>query len=69
MDWGLTMIRQNPERQALRIDEWPESERLAWKEACRPSVRLKKGGSGSHLALVSQDDIARSNGRYLGFLD
>lgn len=62
------MNKRSSERQTLRIDEWPEAERLAWKEACRPSVRLKKGGAGSHLAPVSQDDIARRYGRYLGFL-
>lgn len=56
------------ERQTLRIDEWPEADRQAWEEACRPSVRLKKGGTASHLAPVSQDDIARRYGRYLGFL-
>ncbi len=56
------------ERQTLRIGEWPEADRQAWEEACRPSVRLKKGGSGSHLAPISQDDIARRYGRYLGFL-
>jgi integrase len=56
------------ERQTLRVGEWPEADRQAWEEACRPSVRLKKGGSASHLAPVSQDDIARRYGRYLGFL-
>jgi site-specific recombinase XerD len=56
------------ERQTLRVGEWPEADRKAWEEACRPSVRLKKGGSASHLAPVSQDDIAQRYGRYLGFL-
>jgi integrase len=62
------MNSDNRERQTLRINEWPEADRQAWKEACRPSIRLKKGGSGSHLAPVSQEDIARRYGRYLGFL-
>lgn len=56
------------ERQTLRVDEWPEADRQAWQEACRPSVRLKKGGAASYLAPVSQDDIARRYCRYLGFL-
>lgn len=60
--------RPEGQRQTLRVDEWPEADQQAWKAACRPSVRLKKGGSGSHLALVSQEDIARRYGRYLGFL-
>ena len=60
--------KSKPERQTLLVSEWPCAERRAWEDACRPSVRLKKGGSGSHLAPVSQDDIARRYGRYLGFL-
>jgi hypothetical protein len=62
------MRNRSGERQTLRIDEWPEADRRAWQDACRPSIRLKKGGSGSHLAPVSLDDIARRYGRYLGFL-
>jgi integrase len=62
-------ISYKKERQTLRITEWPEADRRAWQDACRPSFRLKKGGSGSHLAPVSLDDIARRYGRYLGFLN
>jgi site-specific recombinase XerD len=56
------------ERLTLRISEWPETHGQAWQEACRPSVRLKKGGSGSHLAQESLSDYARRYGRFLGFL-
>ena len=62
------MTNPKTERQTLRFSEWPETDRRAWEDACRLSVRLKKGGSASHLAQVSQDDIARRYGRYLGFL-
>jgi site-specific recombinase XerC len=55
-------------RLTLRIEEWPKADQQAWKAACRPSVRLKKGGAGSHLAPASQEDISRRYGRYLGFL-
>jgi integrase len=58
----------NKERRTLYVDEWPEADRLAWQEACRPTHRLKKGGSASHLAAVSQEDIARRYGLFLGFL-
>ena len=54
--------------QTLRIGEWPKPQRQAWEVACRPSVRLKKGGSGCHLAPESLDDYARRYGRFLGFL-
>jgi site-specific recombinase XerD len=62
------MTNPKAERQTLRIGEWPETHRQAWEEACRPSVRLKKGGSGSHLAQESLDDYASRYGRFLGFL-
>jgi hypothetical protein len=55
-------------RLTLRIEEWPKADQQAWKAACRPSVRLKKGGAGSHLAPASHEDISRRYGRYLGFL-
>jgi integrase len=58
----------NKERRTLYVDEWPEADRLAWQEACRPTHRLKKGGSASHLAAVSQEDIAKRYGLFLGFL-
>jgi site-specific recombinase XerD len=60
--------KSKSERQTLLIGEWPEADRRAWEDACRPSVRLKKGGSGSHLDPESQDDYAQRLGRYLGFL-
>ena len=56
------------ERRTLHVDEWPEADRLAWHDACRPTHRLKKGGAASHLAPVSRDDIAKRYGLFLGFL-
>jgi site-specific recombinase XerD len=56
------------ERRTLKISEWPRADRLAWEAACSPSDRLKKGGSASHLAPVSQEDIATRYGLFLGFL-
>jgi integrase len=53
---------------SLPIAEWPESDRLGWAEACRPAERLKRGGAASHLAPVSQADIANRYGLYLDFL-
>lgn len=64
-DRGRTYPR---ERQILPVREWPEALRRAWEEVCRPSVRLKKGGSGSHLDPESLHDYASRFGRYLGFL-
>jgi integrase len=60
--------RAGKERRTLYIDEWPEADRLAWQDACRPTHRLKKGGAASHLAPVSQKEIAVRYGQFLGFL-
>jgi hypothetical protein len=62
------MNKPKKERRTLYIPEWPEADRLAWQKACRPTYRLKKGGSASHLAPVSQEEIARRYGLFLGFL-
>ena len=53
---------------SLPFAKWPASDRLGWAEACRPAQRLKRGGAASHLAPVSQDDIANRYGLYLDFL-
>lgn len=62
--------RTNPtaERQMLPFAEWPIGHQRAWESVRRPSIRLKKGGAGSHLSAESLDDYARRYGRYLGFL-
>lgn len=56
------------ERRTLYAPEWPAADQQAWEEACRPSHRLKKGGSASHLSPVSREEIARRYGLFLGFL-
>jgi len=50
------------------IREWPEADRLGWLESIRPAQRLKRGGTASHLAPVSQADIANRYGMYLDYL-
>ena len=52
----------------MPIGEWPASDRLGWEQACQPAQRLQRGGPASHLAPVSQADIARRYGLYLDFL-
>jgi site-specific recombinase XerD len=56
------------EVRSLPVGEWPPAHRAAWDEACRPAIRLKAGGSASHLAPVSRNDIANRYGAFLGFL-
>src|SRR5215216_2527814 len=50
---------------ALPLSEWPEADRRAWEQACRPGVRLKRGGRASHLKPITRDDLER---RYSYFL-
>jgi site-specific recombinase XerD len=56
------------EVRSLPVGKWPPADQQAWEEACRPAVRLKTGGSASHLAPVSRNDIANRYGAFLGFL-
>ncbi len=62
------MPRQFSEVRSLPVGEWPPADQQAWDEACQPAVRLKTGGSGSHLAPVSRNDVANRYGAFLGFL-
>lgn len=54
---------------SLPLKDWPEADRLGWQAACRPGQRLARGGVASHLAPVTQADLARRYGYYLDFLD
>lgn len=53
---------------SLPTAEWPAADQLAWAEARRPAQRLKRGGAASHLAPISQADIANRYGLYLDYL-
>src|SRR5918998_1330304 len=53
---------------SLPMEEWPRADREAWERACRPSVRLSKGGAASHMKAVTQVDLARRYGYLLDYL-
>jgi len=53
---------------ALPLPEWPEADRRAWAQACRPGVRLKRGGRASHLKPITRDDLERRYGYFLHHL-
>jgi integrase len=55
-------------RKSLPREQWPAADQAAWEAACRPSVRLLRGGAASHLKLVSQQDLERQFGIFLDFL-
>ena len=53
---------------SLPIGDWPQPDREAWDAACRPAVRLRRGGSASHLAARTRDDLQKRYGYFLTFL-
>jgi site-specific recombinase XerD len=53
---------------SLPTAEWPAADQVGWAEARRPGQRLMRGGAASHLAPVSQADIANRYGLFLDFL-
>jgi site-specific recombinase XerD len=53
---------------SLPIDLWPIADRAAWEQACRPSVRLKRGGAASHMRSVTQNILAKRCGYFFDFL-
>src|SRR5260370_25512474 len=67
-DCGRRRVVAPGKPRSLPVTEWPESDRLGWRHACEPNVRLKRGGSASRLCPVSQADIANRYGLYLDFL-
>jgi integrase len=48
---------------------WPAADREAWQEACRPHVRLQRGGPAAGMKPVTQADLARRYGYFLNHLD
>lgn len=54
---------------SLPIREWPKSDREAWDAACRPAVRLRRGGSASRLAPSTREDLRKRYGYFLTFLE
>jgi integrase len=54
---------------SLPLAEWPRVDQKAWQDACRPACRLKRGGTASHVAAVSQHEFENRYGAFLGFLD
>lgn len=53
---------------SLPVSHWPAADRAAWQEACRPSVRLKRGGAASHLRPVTQKELSKRYGLFLDFV-
>ena len=54
---------------SLRVRDWPAADRARWAAACEAGQRLTRGGNASHLAPITQADLARRYGYFLDFLD
>jgi integrase len=50
---------------ALRLEQWPEADRLAWEDALRPARRLSVGGRAAHLRPSSKANFERGYGYFL----
>ncbi len=57
-----------PSVRALPIALWPSADKAAWKAACWPGVRLKRGGAASHMRPVTQQILTKRYGYFLDFL-
>jgi site-specific recombinase XerD len=53
----------------MSLEAWPEADRKAWRAACEPAARLKRGGAAGHLRPASREVHERHYGNFLGFLD
>ena len=53
---------------SLPKELWPSADRTAWEAACRPGMRLTRGGAASHLRTVTQNDLASRYGYFLDFV-
>src|SRR5580704_11346175 len=60
--------KTGPIVRSLPIHLWPTADRAAWEEACRPALRLKRGGAASHFRPVTQRDLASRYGYFVNFL-
>ena len=63
-----TAERDRAVGRSLPIHLWPSADRSAWQEACRPSVRLKRGGAASHMRNVTQNMLTQRAGYFFDFL-
>ena len=66
-DAASTGETEEPVR-SLPIQLWPSADGAAWQEACRPSVRLKRGGAASHMRSVTHTILAKRCGYFFDFL-
>jgi integrase len=52
---------------SLPISLWPQTDREAWAHACRPSMRLNRGGAACRMKPKTQASHARGYGYFLDY--
>ena len=50
---------------SLPVSSWPQADREAWEQACRPSMRLKRGGAACRMKPKTQATHVRGYGYFL----
>jgi integrase len=55
-------------RKALRFEDWPAPDQLAWDRACRPPDFLEPGGKAAGWADATSIQVIKGYGKWLGFL-
>ena len=58
----------DPSRRCLKLDEWPEADRVAWMKAIRKDHVLDDPGPASHWSPATLHKNRRGYGRWLTFL-
>jgi integrase len=61
-EFTTTPVRSAP------VAEWTIADQAAWERAIAPRARLRKGGAGTHLAPITQRDLARRYGYFIDHL-
>ena len=59
---------QDPSRRCLKLDEWPEADRMAWMRATREDHVLDDPGPACHWSPATRHKNRRGYGRWLTFL-
>jgi integrase len=61
--------KKDPDRRCLKVERWPEADRLAWEKVLKPGSLLDDAGLGAHWAFQTRDKIEKNYGGWLNWLE
>jgi len=61
--------KKDPERRCLKVEQWPDADRVAWATVIKPGNLLDDAGLGGHWSRHTSHTIARCYGGWLTWLD